>query len=77
MYTAIEFLSGSTVIAYGDILFRHHILDQLMEAEGDIVLIADALWREKAPDPKSRTRDLVSCNEAYDRAIPLPVAVHH
>lgn len=68
LYTAIEFLSGSTVIAYGDILFRHHILDQLMEAEGDIVLIADALWREKDPDPKSRTRDLVSCNEAYDHS---------
>ena len=62
---AINYLKGTTIIAYGDILFRHHILDQLLEAEGEIVLVVDALWREKDPDPKSRTRDLVTCSEAF------------
>ena len=55
--SAAEYLSGPIIFAYGDILFRHHILDQLVEAEGDIVLIVDALWREKdpAPDPGTAT----------------------
>ncbi len=66
LYRAIHYLSGSTVFAYGDILFRHHILDQLLEAEGDIVLIVDALWREKDPNPRSRLRDLVTCSEPFD-----------
>ena len=63
---AIDNLNGPTIIAYGDILFRHHILDQLLAAVGDIVLVVDSLWKEKDPDPQSRTRDLVTCNEAFD-----------
>jgi phosphoenolpyruvate phosphomutase len=62
---AAERLSGDTVIAYGDILFRHYILDQLLDAEGDIVLAADALWRERDPDPASRVRDLVKCDQPF------------
>ena len=63
---AIENLNNPSIIAYGDILFRHYILDQLLEAEGDIVLIVDALWRQKDPNPSSRTRDLVTCSEEFD-----------
>jgi len=66
LYCAIDYLSGPIVFAYGDILFRHHILDQLAEADGDIVLVVDALWREKDPDPRSRLRDLVTCSESFD-----------
>ena len=64
--SASGYLSGPIIFAYGDILFRHHILDQLVEAEGDIVLIIDALWREKDPDPRSRNRDLVICSEPFN-----------
>ena len=63
---AIENLKNPSIIAYGDILFRHYILDQLLEAEGDIVLVVDALWRQKDPNPSSRTRDLVTCSEEFD-----------
>ena len=63
---AIENLKNPSIIAYGDILFRHYILDQLLEAEGDIVLVVDALWRQKDPNPSSRTRDLVTCTEEFD-----------
>ena len=63
---AIENLNNPSIIAYGDILFRHYILDQLLEAEGDIVLVVDALWRQKDPNPSSRTRDLVTCSEEFD-----------
>ena len=63
---AIENLKNPSIIAYGDILFRHYILDQLLEAEGDIVLVVAALWRQKNPNPSSRTRDLVTCTEEFD-----------
>ncbi|MDC0190614.1 phosphoenolpyruvate mutase [Rhodospirillales bacterium] len=63
---AIENLNNPSIIAYGDILFRHYILDQLLEAEGDIVLVVDSLWRQKDPNPSSRTRDLVTCSEEFD-----------
>ena len=63
---AIENLKNPSIIAYGDILFRHYILDQLLEAEGDIVLVVDALWRQKDSNPSSRTRDLVTCTEEFD-----------
>ncbi len=58
-------LEGETLIAYGDILFRHSVLDELLEAEGDIVLVADALWRDRDPDPASRTRDLIACSAPF------------
>ncbi len=57
---AADALQGETILAYGDVLFRQHILDQISKAEGDIVLAVDALWQERDPDPLSRTRDLVS-----------------
>lgn len=62
---ARDALKGPCLLAYGDILFRQHILDELLEAEGDIVLVVDALWRDKDYDPVSRTRDLVTCNEPF------------
>jgi phosphoenolpyruvate phosphomutase len=59
-------LEGETLIAYGDILFRHSVLDELLEADGDIVLVADAMWRDRDPDPASRTRDLISCTAPFN-----------
>lgn len=58
-------ITGSLIVAYGDILFRQYILDQLHEADGDIVIVVDALWRDRDPDPKSRVRDLVSCSDLF------------
>jgi phosphoenolpyruvate phosphomutase len=62
---AADALRGDTLIAYGDILFRQYIMDQLLAAEGDIVLAVDALWREHDPDPRSRLRDLVACSTPF------------
>ncbi len=59
---AREALTGSCVIAYGDVLFRQYYLDQLFEADADIVIAADALWHDrKSSDPKW-VRDFVSCS---------------
>lgn len=37
-----ERLAGETLIAFGDILYRRHVLDRLVAAEGDVVLVVDA-----------------------------------
>jgi phosphoenolpyruvate phosphomutase len=62
---AAEHLEGDCIVAYGDILFRHYILEMLSEADGDITIVVDARWRERDPDPTSRTRDLVQCSHDF------------
>ncbi|MDP6644351.1 MAG: phosphoenolpyruvate mutase [Rhodospirillales bacterium] len=62
---AEEHLEGDCVIAYGDILFRHYILEMLSEAESDITIAVDAMWQERDPDPYSRVRDLVQCSHDF------------
>ena len=59
-------LRGQCIFSYGDILFRHYVLDQLLATSGDIVIVADALWQDRDPDPQSRTRDLVKCTEPFN-----------
>lgn len=39
-------LEGELVVSYGDVLFRDYILDGLLQTEGDIVVVADALTRK-------------------------------
>jgi phosphoenolpyruvate phosphomutase len=57
-------MDGECLVSYGDILFRQHILDQLLAAEGDIVLVADALWRDHGVGD-DRPRDLVACTAPF------------
>jgi phosphoenolpyruvate phosphomutase len=53
------------LIAYGDILFRRYILDLLSGASGDIVVAADALWRERTGETVGRVRDLVRASRPF------------
>ncbi|GEO40778.1 phosphoenolpyruvate mutase [Skermanella aerolata] len=57
-------LSGPTVVIYGDILFRPHILDGLMETPGDIVVAADAFWQRRSSESINQ-RDLIAADTAY------------
>ncbi|MEO5337718.1 MAG: phosphoenolpyruvate mutase [Magnetospirillum sp. WYHS-4] len=57
-------LNGEVVVAYGDILFRHYILDRLRAADGDIVVTVDALWRQRKVTP-DEVRDYVSCSRPF------------
>jgi phosphoenolpyruvate phosphomutase len=61
---AIERIQGETVIAYGDILFRHYYLDQLLAAEDDIVVAVDALW-ESRHAREGAVRDFVQCSRPF------------
>jgi phosphoenolpyruvate phosphomutase len=62
---ATPYLKGPCVVAYGDILFRQYILDRLREAEGDIVIVADALWKDRSSDQNDWVRDLVECDRPF------------
>ena len=44
---ASEHLQGDAVISFGDILFRKYILDNLLAANGDIVIAVDAAWERR------------------------------
>ena len=61
-------LEGECLVSYGDILFRRYVLDMLFEARGDIVLVADALWRERGERGPERMNDLVSCSRPFTGA---------
>ncbi len=62
---ALDKIEGDCVIAYGDILFRRYILDNLLQAEGDIVVGVDAMWRERAGQTAERVRDLVQASAPF------------
>jgi len=54
---------GPCLISYGDILYRSYILDQLQESDADITVVADALWKERQTQKKSR--DFVHCDQPF------------
>ncbi len=54
-------LEGETVIVYGDVLFRRHILDGLLGCAGDVVLAVDA---QPAGEREPDARDLVRADRA-------------
>jgi phosphoenolpyruvate phosphomutase len=62
---AIDRLQGSCVVSYGDILFRRHLLDTLLAAEGDVVVAVDALQRGRADLDPERVTDLVGCSRRH------------
>ncbi|MBF0094463.1 MAG: phosphoenolpyruvate mutase [Alphaproteobacteria bacterium] len=55
---AADRLVGECVVSYGDILFRDHVLDLLLNTKGDVVLVCDAAKQGPALKPNA---DLVRC----------------
>ncbi|MFC7475030.1 phosphoenolpyruvate mutase [Dankookia sp. GCM10030260] len=60
---ARDAIRGETVIAYGDVLFRRHILDALLTSEADIVLAVDSLGT--AARATTTPRDLVAADRGF------------
>jgi phosphoenolpyruvate phosphomutase len=58
-------LDGPCLVTYGDILFRRYILDRLLEADGEIVVVADALWRERRRTGPGLVHDHVVCSRPF------------
>ena len=65
---ALESLEGDCIISYGDIIFRRHILENLLAAEGDIIIGVDGLWQEPNGHATGRSADLVQCTKAFTGA---------
>ena len=60
---AVEDMSGTTIVSYGDIVFRSYILDLLLECDADIAVVVDAHPGEGA----RRGMDLACCSRAHAR----------
>jgi phosphoenolpyruvate phosphomutase len=59
---AEDSLVGECIVAYGDILFRRFILDDLMASEFDVNLVVDARDTRQSAHPG----DLVICTRPYE-----------
>ncbi len=59
---AMEALQGECVLSYGDILFRRYILDLLLEADGDIVVVVEAKGTDGGIHATTQTVDLAKCS---------------
>ena len=53
------------IVSYGDVIFRKHIIDLLIETEGDLVVAVDTQWHESAN--RGRTADYAKCSLPYSR----------
>jgi phosphoenolpyruvate phosphomutase len=62
---ASDQLDGPCILSYGDILFRPHILENLLSAKGDICAVIDARWRAAESRAAARTVDLVRCSRPF------------
>ena len=61
---AADRLSGETVLAYGDVLFRSYILDSLLASRADVVLAVDSLNLQR-PGRKAAGGDMVLADRRY------------
>ncbi len=59
----LEKSAGSTLVAYGDILYKKYIPELLLAADDDILLAVDSDWRPRRKE--DRYGDFVSCDRAY------------
>ena len=64
LYCARESLVGNTLIAYGDVLFKSYVLDELQRDESDIVMMCDAEY-----DYGSDYREYVQTDRPYSRLL--------
>jgi len=62
---AADALAGSCLVSFGDILFRGHVLDRIMEVPGDIVLAVDTLWAQRTSTPATSRADLAICSAPF------------
>ena len=65
--TAKRSLDAACLISYGDVIFKKHVLDELLDAEGDFVIAVDSLPATEAADGKPRRADWAICSEPHSR----------
>ncbi len=69
--TAKASLEGAAcLVSYGDVIFKKHVLDELLDAEGDFVVAVDSLPAQEDNQPKDakpRRTDWAICSEPHSR----------
>ncbi|MFN2419621.1 MAG: phosphoenolpyruvate mutase, partial [Candidatus Limnocylindria bacterium] len=63
LFTGLERLSGSVLVAYGDVLFQKFIPMDLFESSSDFCIAVDPAW--KGGPNEDRYRDLVTCDRPF------------
>jgi phosphoenolpyruvate phosphomutase len=56
---------GALFVCYGDVLFRRHALELLVESDADVALVVDTNWQESAN--VGRAADFVRCSAPPSR----------
>ena len=62
---SMDALQGECIVSYGDIMFRSHVLNQLLDCQADIAVVVDANWKQERAETTKRTVDLAACSHAY------------
>jgi phosphoenolpyruvate phosphomutase len=62
---ASEDTGKELVVSYGDVLFKKHILQLLLESHADFSIVVDTNWSESVN--KGRFADYVQCSRPYGR----------
>lgn len=65
--TAKASLEGPCLVSYGDVIFKRHVLDEVLDVEGDFVIAVDSLPAQDRGDDKPRRADWAVCSEPHSR----------
>lgn len=58
---AASAIEGNCIIAYGDVLFKKYLVQELIETQEDIAIVVDTNWQES--NNRQRVADYVTCSE--------------
>ena len=65
LHKARDQIDGDAIISFGDILFRQHILNNLLAEEHDIVIAVDAMWERRRERQADGYVDYVTATRPY------------
>src|SRR4029434_8522007 len=65
LHKARDRIDGDAIISFGDILFRQHILNNLLAEEHDIVIAVDAMWERRRKREANEYVDYISATRPY------------
>jgi phosphoenolpyruvate phosphomutase len=65
LHKALDRIDGDMIISFGDILFRQHILNNLLAEEHDIVIAVDAMWQRRRKREGDGYIDYITATRPY------------
>ena len=65
LHKARDRIDGDVIISFGDILFRQHILNNLLAEEHDIVIAVDAMWERRRKRGANGYIDYITATRPY------------